>query len=67
VSGVHVVVDRDRCCGAGHCAVEAPAVFDQDERNAVVVLLDSTPPASLRPAVQAAARQCPSRAITLEP
>jgi ferredoxin len=67
VSDMHIVVDRDRCCGAGHCALEAPAVFDQDERDGVVVLLDSTPPASLRQAVQAAARQCPSRAITLEP
>jgi ferredoxin len=67
VNGVHVAVDRDRCCSAGHCVIEAPEVFDQDERDGVVVLLDSTPPASLQGAVQSAARQCPSRAITLEP
>jgi len=67
VNGVHVAVDRDRCCGAGHCVVEAPAVFDQDERDGVVILLDATPPASLWSAVRAAARQCPSQAISLEP
>ena len=67
MNSVHVVVDRDRCCSAGHCVVEAPAVFDQDERDGVVILLDSTPPASLWTAVRTAARQCPSRAITLEP
>ena len=67
MSGMHVVVDRDRCCSAGHCVVEAPAVFDQDERDGVVILLDSAPPASLWSSVRAAARQCPSRAIGLEP
>jgi ferredoxin len=67
VSGVHVAVDRDRCCSAGHCVVEAPEVFDQDERDGVVILRDATPPEWLRSAVQSAARQCPSRAISLEP
>ncbi len=66
MSAVHVAVDRDRCCSAGHCVVEAPEVFDQDERDGVVILLDPTPPASLWSAVRSAARQCPSRVITLE-
>jgi ferredoxin len=66
VSAVHVAVDRDRCCGAGHCVIEAPEVFDQDERDGVVILLDASPPASLSSAVRSAARQCPSLAITLE-
>ncbi|MFD4832937.1 ferredoxin [Streptomyces uncialis] len=32
-------VDRQRCVGAGMCALTAPAVFDQDEEEGLVVLL----------------------------
>jgi ferredoxin len=49
------------------CNVEAPAVFDQDDDNGVVVLLDPAPPESLWAAVRSAARCCPSLAITVEP
>ncbi|MFF9016732.1 ferredoxin [Streptomyces sp. NPDC014870] len=60
-------VDRDRCAGAGMCALTAPDVFDQDDEEGLVVLLHPEP----APAQQAAARMavglCPAEAITLTP
>lgn len=60
-----VVVERDRCIGAGQCAMTAPAVFDQDDEEALVVLLDETPPAAELPAVRDAVERCPAAVIQL--
>jgi ferredoxin len=63
---VKVTVDRDRCIGAGNCALIAPAVFDQSPDDAVVLLLDESPPEAARPAVREAVDRCPSAVIVLE-
>jgi ferredoxin len=63
---MRVTVDRDRCIGAGNCALLAPAVFDQEPDDAVVVLLDSSPPEAARPAVQEAVDRCPAAVIVLQ-
>ncbi|WP_137990781.1 ferredoxin [Streptomyces vilmorinianum] len=60
-----VHVDRDRCLGAGMCALTAPQVFDQDEDEGLVVLLDARPPQERHAAVRVAAGVCPAVAITL--
>ncbi|MEU3693388.1 ferredoxin [Streptomyces narbonensis] len=62
-----VRVDRDRCLGAGMCALTAPRVFDQDEEEGLVVLLDARPPEEQRAAVRVAAGVCPASVITLTP
>lgn len=55
-------VDRERCIGAGMCALTAPAAFDQDDSDGRVLLLNpATDPGSVREAV----RVCPSGAITI--
>jgi ferredoxin len=64
---VRVTVDRDLCIGAGMCVLTAPAVFDQDPDEAVVVLLDEQPPESERPAVEQAVGRCPAAVIRLLP
>ncbi|MFE0674054.1 ferredoxin [Streptomyces sp. NPDC058867] len=58
-------VERDRCVGAGQCVLAAPAVFDQDDQDGLVVVLDRTPQATEADAVRDAVRACPSGAITL--
>ncbi|WP_217206960.1 ferredoxin [Streptomyces sp. AC550_RSS872] len=58
-------VDRERCIGAGMCALTAPEVFDQDPEDGLVVLLHTEPPAARRAAARMAAGVCPSGAITL--
>ena len=60
-----VAVDRDKCCGAGQCVMIAPQVFDQDEDDGIVLLLDDTPEAHLHRAVREAASVCPAAAIQL--
>ncbi|CAM5711355.1 ferredoxin [Streptomyces fumanus] len=62
---MRVDVDRDRCCGAGMCALEAPEVFDQDETDGLVVVLLTEPPDTLDDVVRSAAEQCPSGAVRL--
>ncbi|MFD8147217.1 ferredoxin [Streptomyces sp. NPDC059708] len=57
-------VDRERCIGAGMCAVTAPEVFDQDD-DGLVVLLDAEPDAARLTSARMAAGVCPSGAITL--
>ncbi|MQM26056.1 ferredoxin [Glycomyces albidus] len=34
-----IIADRDRCAGAGMCALTAPEHFDQDDADGLVVLL----------------------------
>ncbi|NED12978.1 ferredoxin [Streptomyces sp. SID9124] len=60
-----VGADRDRCVGAGRCVLAAPAVFDQDEEDGLVLVLAERPPASQSDAVREAVWSCPSGALTL--
>ncbi|MGW4096602.1 ferredoxin [Mycobacterium sp. NPDC004974] len=59
-----VHVDRDRCIGAGMCALTAPEVFDQDVTDGRVLLLDSAPPRPQQTTARRAAYLCPAAAIT---
>jgi ferredoxin len=45
------------------CALTAPAVFDQDEDQAIVVRRDPEPPPAEHEAVLAAAQRCPAAVI----
>ncbi|ATL67725.1 ferredoxin [Nocardia terpenica] len=61
-----VVVDQDKCVGAGQCVLLAPDVFDQRDEDGIVVLLQANPPAELHDDVRQAARVCPALAIELD-
>jgi ferredoxin len=63
---MRVVVDVERCRGAGQCALTAPEVFDQDEEDGTVVVLADEPPPELHHAVAMAAQLCPNAVIRLE-
>ena len=60
-----VIVDPDLCQGHGVCASEAPEVFTVDPAQSRVVLLDASPPESLRDKVEAAVKYCPTRALRI--
>ncbi|EYF00255.1 ferredoxin [Chondromyces apiculatus] len=62
---MRILVDLDKCCGAGSCVLAAPRVFDQRD-DGIVLLLDESPPEDLHKAVREAAAVCPASAITLE-
>ncbi len=62
---LRVVIDQDKCCGAGSCARTAPEVFDQRDDDGLVVLLDAAPPERLREAIEEAAAICPAGVISV--
>jgi len=62
-----VAVDTGMCIGSGTCALTAPAVFDQDLEQAVVVLLDDSPPPAEHEAVLLAVGRCPAAVIAIVP
>lgn len=61
---MRIEADRDRCVGAGMCALTAPDVFDQDDEDGRVRVLAR----DLRDsqAVREAVDLCPSGALSLE-
>jgi ferredoxin len=63
---MRIDVDDQRCRGAGLCTLTAPEVFDQDEEDGTVVVLDDEPTPEQHRAVIAAARLCPNSVIRLE-
>jgi sterol 14-demethylase len=62
---MRVVVDWDLCQGHGACKSEAPEVFDVNEKQGVVIVLQERPPDALREKVLAAVKYCPTRALSL--
>ena len=63
---MRVRVDADLCQGHGACKSEAPEVFDVNERNGIVIVLQESPPEALRAKLQAAVKYCPTRALAIE-
>ena len=63
---MRIVVDVDRCRGAGQCALTAPEVFDQDEDDGTVVVLVDEPPSDLHQSVALAAQLCPNSVIRIQ-
>lgn len=57
--------DRDTCVGAGMCVLTAPEVFDQDDEQGRVVILDPGVVDDRAEAVREAAVLCPAAALTV--
>jgi len=60
-----VIVDTKICEAHGDCVLAAPEVFDLDDDDNVVVLLQEEPGEGLRDQVVEAARLCPVSAIRI--
>lgn len=60
--GIDVEIDRDLCMGSGNCLYEAPGAFDLDG-DSIAFVVDSA--GSSEDKVLAAARKCPTHAITV--
>ncbi|MGW0202908.1 ferredoxin [Nonomuraea sp. NPDC003201] len=61
-----IIVDEAKCCGAGQCVLIAPDVFDQNEDDGIVILLEAEPAADRHAAVREAAAVCPAAAIRVD-
>ena len=60
--GLEVEIDRDVCMGSGNCVYEAPGAFDLDDDTIAFVVDAAGAPEEK---VMAAARKCPTHAITV--
>jgi ferredoxin len=60
---LEIEIDRDLCMGSGNCVFEAPGVFSLDGDSAAVII---DPEASPEDLVFAAARKCPTQAISVK-
>jgi ferredoxin len=60
-----VVVDFDKCNSNAVCQAAAPEIFEVRSDNFLYILQEN-PPESLRTKAEAAARGCPTKAITIE-
>lgn len=63
---VRIVIDQQKCVGAGSCVIAAPDLFDQREEDGVVILLNSDPSDSRVAAAREAELVCPAKAIRIE-
>lgn len=62
---MRILLDEDKCVGAGQCVLAAGDVFDQRDEDGVAILLDDHPDEALRGEVETAVRLCPARAIAI--
>ena len=62
---MRVAADRDVCIGSGNCVFTAPAVFDQDDDEGLVVLLSADVDVQDAGAVRDAVAHCPSGALRI--
>lgn len=58
-----VRADRSRCIGAGQCVRVAADVFDQDEKDGLVVVVLARPQGEGVERARQAERACPAQAI----
>ncbi|MEV0779936.1 ferredoxin [Streptomyces sp. NPDC050433] len=60
-----VEVEQSKCVASGQCAMTAPTVFDQNDDDGTVVVLDPVPAAPVHGQTRQAAAMCPGSAIVL--
>lgn len=58
-----ISIEPHKCIGAGQCVLKAPAVFDQQEEDGIVILLNENPDGADETAARTAARVCPAEVI----
>jgi ferredoxin len=59
-----IILEEDKCVGAGQCVLSAPLVFDQHD-DGIAFILDDAPIEADRANVEVAVRLCPARALAL--
>jgi ferredoxin len=60
---MRINVEFDRCVGAGQCVMVAPEVFDQNDDDGTVIVLQGHPADGAK--VHEAASLCPAQALSV--
>ncbi|MFG2531278.1 ferredoxin [Streptomyces sp. NPDC048516] len=64
---MRITIDREACVGSGQCVLIEPAVFDQNDDDGLVELLDEGPLADTLGTVEDAVQRCPAAALRINP
>jgi ferredoxin len=62
---MEIEVEQSRCIGAGMCVVSAPRLFDQDEHDGTVIVLDPRPAGDDAAYAREAVLVCPAAALSI--
>ncbi|WP_037569979.1 ferredoxin [Phaeacidiphilus oryzae] len=62
---MRLIADTSRCVGAGQCVLTDPDLFDQDEEDGTVLVLDGEPAGERLEHAHEAVRLCPGQALSL--
>ena len=62
---MEVIVEASRCELHGECVIAAPEVFEIEDDNDIVTVIDPAPGEHLRSKVEDAVLMCPVAAISL--
>lgn len=62
---MRIDIDASKCVGAGQCVWAAPEVFNQDEDDGTIILLNKSPTSEFDAPVREAALMCPAGVITV--
>lgn len=65
-NAAEITIVPGKCIGAGNCVEQAEHYFDQNDEDALVVVLQEHVPAEDRAQVERAANVCPVAAIVLK-
>jgi ferredoxin len=60
---MRILLDEEKCVGAGQCVLTLGEVFDQRDEDGIAVLLDERPDETKRGEVETAVQLCPGQAI----
>ncbi|WP_330274975.1 (4Fe-4S)-binding protein [Lentzea sp. NBC_00516] len=63
---MQIIADTSKCVGAGQCVLTEPALFDQSDDDATVIVLNETPEGELVAKAREAAHVCPGQALSLQ-
>ncbi|WP_026328363.1 ferredoxin [Streptomyces sulphureus] len=62
---MRIEVDREKCTSSGTCAMYFPGLFDQDEADGRVRLIEEHPSEEQETEAREAVLRCPTGAITV--
>jgi ferredoxin len=62
---MRIHVDTEKCVGADQCAMAAPEIFDQNDEDGTVILLQAEPASQHADTVSEAVMLYPAQAIQL--
>lgn len=63
---MRITIDREACIGSGLCVLIEPAVFDQNDDDGLVELLDEGPLTDTVGTVEDAVQRCPAAALGID-